>query len=1332
MNKKSANRINDGDLKNILKDIFHFQVLRKNLAALMLGFALILTSYKSHSQCGTGTTLGQNLVQNGDFSLGDTLFTSPYGSWNNPNDGATPCGNVNPMTCPRNWSSFGEYWVHPIANDFNPGAFSSVPSTGSGGNMMLVDAMCTPGQTVWQQTVTVTANTNHYFSVRIASIHPTAPAQLAFQVNGLTLGTLVNAPATVNTWLFYEASWNSGVLSGPVTLKIIEQSGVGCANGDDFAIDDIQFIPGCQYGVAGPVPNLGPDKTICGTGGSITLDSNVPHTGSTTVTWSDGTTGFGMGAPYTKNISAAGTYSVCVSDGGSCTKSDVIVISNTYSINLGPDRNLCNPPTLSLDAGYSGPGVTYLWTLNGSPLPGATNKLYTANQVGTYSVQVTDPVCGAREDQLVITSSTVTANNGQFCTTPSTVNLSINGAGGTYNWYSAASGGTLLQTNSTTYTTPAISATTTYYVEDASSFSYVVGPTSNLSGWGRSDNLSNHYLRFNALSSFVLDYVTIYAYNGWNANINVQVVLANSSGTVLATSTPVTVSGSVNTTMHRIPVGITVPVGTDLRMYAISTGGQIAYDGNSHPTTNWPYQVAGVVSIHTNVDDGNPVQNSYNHLYKWEISSGAICSRVPVIATQFCPASCNPPAAYAISNASPVVMCTGGNVILNASSNPGYTYSWIRNGVVVAGPTVDLSNYTTNQTGTYSVRITETGNPFCFRQSASVDVVEFNIGAVNLPPDYNTCSPTQTLDAIVSGTGVTYIWERNAAVIPGATSRTYTISDLGAYRVWVNHPICGMATDVVVVGAGTYSINLGSDRNLCTPTSYTLDAGFTAAGVTYQWQSPIGTNISGATNQTHFVNSPGTYRVNVTHPFCGNQSDDITITSSLGTPTNDNYCSDDPADKIAHLAISGAGPYAWYTTATGSVPPSVGSGNTYDTPNNIVGDVTYYVQSNASFKYNKGPLNVNSIIDPTNATYPTRRYIDMTNFNNMTNDPNQYIDFTALTNMTFDSVTVYPQWVGFTPSFTITLNVKNVTTNTNFPISYLVNPNPMNGGYHGANPNIPIKIPIGVALVAGNSYRITTTNTSGTAPQLVRFQPDTGPIISMASTIWDQAGVVDFTNAQDNGNCDCNYPGFFNFVFSAGVPCDRVPVVAYDLSPGCYNPLPVSWLDFTATPAKKDVILNWATATEKDNNNFSIERSSDGIHWEIIGMISGHGNSASVNRYSFIDTNPLQGQAYYRIAQNDYNGSRGYSPVRTVIMDLALAVNVVPNPFSGSTTITISNPFETPIDLELIDVSGRTLFIKKAYTGNHSLELGNDLASGLYLLKVITEGHFQTIKVIKN
>src|SRR5204862_5182801 len=126
-------------------------------------------------------------------------------------------------------------------------------------------------------------------------------------------------------------------------------------SGNDFGLDDISFIEICNT----TVPNLGPDKTLCGIG-TIKLNTNVPHNATTSVTWNNGTTGTGMSAPYTKNITAPGTYWVCVKD-GACVKTDTIKITANFSIDLGPDFTLCTISSFLLDADYTNTTTSYKW-----------------------------------------------------------------------------------------------------------------------------------------------------------------------------------------------------------------------------------------------------------------------------------------------------------------------------------------------------------------------------------------------------------------------------------------------------------------------------------------------------------------------------------------------------------------------------------------------------------------------------------------------------------------------------------------------------------------------------------------------------------------------------------------------------------------------------------------------------------------------------------------------------------------------------------------------------------------------------------------------------------
>src|SRR5690606_26093002 len=87
------------------------------------------------------------------------------------------------------------------------------------------------------------------------------------------------------------------------------------------------------------------------------------------------------------------------------------------------------------------------------------------------------------------------------------------------------------------------------------------------------------------------------------------------------------------------------------------------------------------------------------------------------------------------------------------------------------------------------------------------------------------------------------------------------------------------------------------------------------------------------------------------------------------------------------------------------------------------------------------------------------------------------------------------------------------------------------------------------------------------------------------------------------------------------------------------NPLPVELISFTGKFVANGTLLEWATATEKDNNYFEIERSQDGKEFKAIGRVGGNNNSTSINRYNFTDKDQLPGLVYYRLKQVDNDGT---------------------------------------------------------------------------------------------
>jgi hypothetical protein len=666
--------------------------LKRKKFTLVIALLVIVLSNAGNLKaqtCNTNVSLGQNLVVNGDFSLGETGFTftaatncsasltnaCPNG--NGYRNGFVKCGSA----C---YSSPGDLWVGDSSGYFNQafnlgssGFTHPIPdhSPTADNKFLMVDGSCTSGIDAWAQTLTLTANTNYYFETWVTNLSGQVPAAtLQFVVNGnltnpVLTSSSITVAATQGTWNLFTATFNSGTNTS-ATIRIQNTTTTGCASAVDFGIDDITLTPGCQFGAAGPQPNLGPDISICGTGGSLTLQSNVPQNSTTTVTWSTGATGTGLGAPYSLVVNAAGTYAVCVSDGGSCVKSDVIVVTPTYSVNIGSDFNLCNPGSQTLDAVFTGIGVTYQWQ---EFVSGAwTNLLssiaqqrtYTVNLPGTYRVVVSEPTCGIVNSNQVVASTqqTATPNNVFFCPT-SNVRLSVTGPG-TYNWYAASSGGAALATATSSYIAPNLSVSTTFYVEDVTTYSTTVGkPTLNQAS-GNQGQLTDKAIVFAAGQPFTIDSVTVYWFmnnNNPNDPLNIQFILtnnpasSNTAATTLLTSaawsstntlanaahqvSPVFPTTGISVYAVRVPVNLAVPSSGTYRLgVASSTGNAWIQQGGG---VSYPYNDAAtsgsIVSMTSSKLGTNPITTTdYHGMFNWKISYKLNCARVPVIATPDC------------------------------------------------------------------------------------------------------------------------------------------------------------------------------------------------------------------------------------------------------------------------------------------------------------------------------------------------------------------------------------------------------------------------------------------------------------------------------------------------------------------------------------------------------------------------------------------------------------------------------------------------------------------------------------------------------------------------
>src|SRR5690606_31031404 len=110
------------------------------------------------------------------------------------------------------------------------------------------------------------------------------------------------------------------------------------------------------------------------------------------------------------------------------------------------------------------------------------------------------------------------------------------------------------------------------------------------------------------------------------------------------------------------------------------------------------------------------------------------------------------------------------------------------------------------------------------------------------------------------------------------------------------------------------------------------------------------------------------------------------------------------------------------------------------------------------------------------------------------------------------------------------------------------------------------------------------------------------------------------------------------------------------------------------------------------NDYFTVERSQNGIHYEVIGEVQGYGTTNEQQDYEFVDSNPLQGLSYYRLRQTDFDGTTEiFRPVSVVFEGLASAsASVFPNPFSQSELTVSLQGFAalSDVQLDVLNVNG--------------------------------------------
>jgi hypothetical protein len=170
--------------------------------------------------------------------------------------------------------------------------------------------------------------------------------------------------------------------------------------------------------------------------------------------------------------------------------------------------------------------------------------------------------------------------------------------------------------------------------------------------------------------------------------------------------------------------------------------------------------------------------------------------------------------------------------------------------------------------------------------------------------------------------------------------------------------------------------------------------------------------------------------------------------------------------------------------------------------------------------------------------------------------------------------------------------------------------------------------------------------------------------------------------------------------------------------------LPVELLSFSGKNSGKENHLEWTTASEINNDFFSVEKSMDGIHFDRIATVDGAGSSTSLHTYYYTDSflSSLSALYYYRLRQTDYNGNSEYSDI---ILVRAAFQNKLPAPHFDplSHILSVETYFEEDGEyfFNIVDVSGNAIFhnVQKATKGKNTfLLLLTSFSNGVHILNI--------------
>jgi hypothetical protein len=171
--------------------------------------------------------------------------------------------------------------------------------------------------------------------------------------------------------------------------------------------------------------------------------------------------------------------------------------------------------------------------------------------------------------------------------------------------------------------------------------------------------------------------------------------------------------------------------------------------------------------------------------------------------------------------------------------------------------------------------------------------------------------------------------------------------------------------------------------------------------------------------------------------------------------------------------------------------------------------------------------------------------------------------------------------------------------------------------------------------------------------------------------------------------------------------------------------LPVELLSFNGDCNEGQVNLTWQTATEHNSDYFEVEKSRDGMNWQVLTTVNAAGNSTQLLNYEATDAQGMEGNNYYRLTQVDIDGTtKTYDVINVSCSGTAKGYfSAYPNPSTGSFQVILNDKnlvgsgILSVKDTKGAELLNRTIEVKPGINMFSVTDL--NLAPGVYYIQIV-------------